>query len=156
MFLETLAGYVICILVALFGLAVLWRVLTGAIDVRGLISESTGTASMSRFQLLIFTFVISLSFFFVTVANVKIAQARNEPPKTSQSPTAATTSQNSGPEIPDIPGGVLAVLGISASSFLVSKGIQSGKDTELQRLRVAGPQEPMPPAPPATPTTLVK
>ena len=62
-FLELLIGYLVCGVVGLFALLVLWKILTGAINLDLLISEKTGEASMSRFQLLIFTFVIALSFF---------------------------------------------------------------------------------------------
>ena len=72
--------------------------MTGAIDVNLLLSESGGGASMSRFQLLIFTFVIALSFFLLVINSAKF---------------------------PDIPGGVLTLLGISATTYGVSKGIQA-------------------------------
>lgn len=83
--------------VALLGLAVVWQIFTGRIDLSRVISEPSGDASMSRLQLLIFTFVIALSLFLV------IASSK---------------------ELPDISAGVLTLLGISASSYLVSKGIQ--------------------------------
>jgi hypothetical protein len=56
---------------------------------------------MSRFQLLVFTFVIALSLFLMVVA------------------------QN-GTKFPEIPANVLTLLGISASTYAVSKGIQAG------------------------------
>jgi hypothetical protein len=85
--------------IALLGAALIWFIYSGKIDLTRIISEPTGDASMSRLQLLIFTFVIALSFFLI------IASAKE-------------------PGFPDIPGGVLTLLGISASSYLVSKGIQ--------------------------------
>jgi hypothetical protein len=117
--LELLVGYVLCGLVGLFGVLVLWRVFTGDIDLSLLISEKSGGASMSRFQLLIFTFVISLSFFMIVVSNAKLLQT-NENVNRKPSPTM--------PQFPDVPGGVLALLGISASSYTVSKGIQASMD----------------------------
>lgn len=117
-FLEYLAGYTICLLVAIFGLVVIWHMVTGEINLSGLLSESdTNKASMSRFQLLVFTFVIALSFFLIVISNVKIVQG-----------TTRTNSSNV-PELPDVPSGVLAVLGISASSYAVSKAIQHGAGT---------------------------
>ena len=56
-------------------------------------------ASMSRFQLLIFTLVIALSLFLVVVSNMKFPDT--------------------------IPPEILTLLGISASTYAVSKGIQS-------------------------------
>jgi hypothetical protein len=88
--------------IALLGVAVVWQIFTGKIDLTRIISEPSGDASMSRFQLLIFTFVIALSLFLV------IASSKE-------------------PGFPEISGGVLTLLGISASSYLVSKGIQFSK-----------------------------
>ena len=128
-FLELLIGYVLCGLIALLGLVVVWKVWTDKIDLSLLISEKTGEASMSRFQLLIFTFVVALSFFLIVVANVKIAQADLDLPKSPG--TSVTSTVPSPPSMPEIPGGVLSLLGISASSYLVSKGIQRTKDEEV-------------------------
>lgn len=91
--------------VALLGLAVVWHIFSGKIDLTRLISEPSGDASMSRLQLLIFTFVIALSLFLV------IASSK---------------------ELPDISAGVLTLLGISASSYLVSKGIQFSKTEGIE------------------------
>ncbi len=88
--------------IALLGIAVIWQIFTGKIDLSRLISEPSGDASMSRLQLLIFTFVIALSLFLV-IAN------------------------STEPGFPEISGGVLTLLGISASSYLVSKTIQFSK-----------------------------
>jgi hypothetical protein len=116
-FLESLAGYVICILVAVIGLVVAWKIATGQIDISNILMEkdgspgSVGSASMARFQLLIFIFVIALSFFIVVISNIKIIQSK---PGDRRS------------ELPDVPNGVLAMLGISASSYAVGKAIQHG------------------------------
>jgi hypothetical protein len=101
---TTLCGYLICFLIGALGIAVLWLIFTGQIDLSRLISEPTGDASMGRFQFLIFTFVISLSLFLVIVSGKK------------GDPT---------PAFPDnIPGGILTLLGISGSSYAVGKAIQ--------------------------------
>lgn len=94
-------GWVVLGFISLLGLLVLYNIYIGRIDLSRLISEPTGDASMSRFQLLIFTFVIGASLFLV------IASAKG------------------GAQFPaTIPQGVLVLLGISSSSYLVSKGIQ--------------------------------
>lgn len=123
--LELLIGYVVCIAVGLFALVVIWKILKGDIDLNLLISEKTGdktgSASMSRFQLLIFTFVIALSFFLIVISNAKLLQ------------TDANVKRTQGPMmpgLPEIPGGVLGLLGISASSYTVSKAIQSNTPTK--------------------------
>ncbi len=102
--LTVAAGWVALGFIALLGLAVLWYIFTGRIDLRALISEPNGDASMSRFQLLIFTFVIAASLFLIIAAP--------NPPRFPE----------------QIPQGVLILLGISSSSYLVSKGIQFSRD----------------------------
>jgi len=92
-------GYGLLVLAFLFGMVILVEIIRGNIDLGGLLSED-GKASMSRFQLLIFTFVIALSLFLMVAEN--------------------------GTKFPDIPANVLTLLGISASTYAVSKGIQAG------------------------------
>lgn len=93
-------GYGLLALTFLFGMAILVEIIRGNIDLSALLSESGKGASMSRFQLLIFTFVIALSLFLLVVQN--------------------------GTAFPKIPPDVLTLLGISASTYAVSKGIQAG------------------------------
>jgi len=97
--LSLITGYIICGLMGILGILVLWKIADGSIDLSRLISEPNGDASLSRFQFLVFTFVIALSLFLVIV---------------STKPAA----------FPNIPGTVLSLLGISGSSYLISKGIQ--------------------------------
>jgi hypothetical protein len=95
-------GYALLALTFLFGMAIMVEIIRGTIDLSALLSESGKGASMSRFQLLIFTFVIALSLFLLVV-------------------------QNPNHEFPKIPPDVLTLLGISASTYAVSKGIQAGQ-----------------------------
>ncbi len=96
-------GYGALLLVFLFGAMVLTNIATNKIDLSELLEEESGGASMSRFQLLIFTFVISLSFFLLVAKSDKF---------------------------PQVPTEVLTLLGISGTTYAVGKGIQagSGKD----------------------------
>lgn len=96
-------GYGLLVLTFLFGMVILVDIIRGNIDLSTLLTED-GKASMSRFQLLIFTFVIALSIFLMVADN----------------PTGA--------KFPEIPSNVLALLGISASTYAVSKGIQAGSN----------------------------
>jgi hypothetical protein len=111
--LEVIVGYIICGFVAIIGLVVVWWIAIGRIDITNLLSEKDASgkiqASMARFQLLIFIFVIAMSFFLVVVSNITIGRG------------TAT--------LPDVPNGVLALLGISASSYAVGKAIQHGTGT---------------------------
>src|SRR5215472_2287171 len=111
-YLSLAIGWTLCLLIAALGLLVLRLIYTGKIDLSRLISEPNGDASMSRFQLLIFTFVIALSLFLVIIGN----GSKTEP------------DCKDCPHFPDIPGTILSLLGISASSYLVSKGIQFSND----------------------------
>jgi len=117
-FLELLAGYVICALVAIFGFVVVWKLATGQIDLSALLHEKDGSgagASMARFQLLVFIFVIALSFFLVVISNIKIVQYR--------------PGERGVPVLPEVPRGVLLLLGISTSGYAVGKAIQHGAGT---------------------------
>jgi len=87
------------VLLFLFGFLILAGIASGKIDISQLLAESGGGASMSRFQLLIFTFVIGLSFFLIVVSTGKFPNP--------------------------IPTEVLTLLGISATTYGVSKGIQA-------------------------------
>jgi len=112
-------GWMLAILIGLFGLAVLYYIFTGKIDLTCLLCESTvatPVASMARFQFLIFTFVIALCLFLVTV------------------------SEPIG--FPDLPTNVLLLLGISGGSYVVGKGIQASANNSV-------PPGPVPPGPAA-------
>lgn len=95
--LTVAAGWVLLIFVGALALVVISAMFTGKIDLARLISEPNGDASMSRFQFLVFTFVIAVSLFLI------VAYSQT---------------------FPTVPQGVLVLLGISGSSYLVSKGIQ--------------------------------
>jgi len=128
-FLELLAGYVICILVAIIGLVVAWKIATGQIDLSTLLHEKDGSgagASMGRFQLLIFIFVIALSFFLVVISNIKVIQYR--------------PGDGGVPTLPEVPQGVLLLLGISTSGYAVGKAIQHGSGTGTEQPGGAGQQ----------------
>ena len=102
--LALVIGYVICGLIGLIGIAVLWYIFDGTIDLSRLISEANGDASIARFQFLVFTFVISMSLFLVIVSG---------------------KNGDGNPAFPDnIPAGILTLLGISGSSYAVGKAIQ--------------------------------
>jgi hypothetical protein len=105
-----------CLFLGVLGGIVVFKIATNKMDIEWLISEDNGHASMSRFQLLIFTFVIAISFIRLTEASGKF---------------------------PDVNNGVLTLLGISASTYAVGKGIQKS----------GGGQEPVAPNTPKPPPT---
>ena len=96
MTMAQVCGFVLCLFIGLLGLTILYLIWTRKIDLSELLSEANGDASMSRFQLLIFTFVIAIALFEIVESSMRF---------------------------PDIPQGVLVLLGISASTYAVGKGI---------------------------------
>jgi hypothetical protein len=89
--------------IGILAITILWHIWIGKIDLSSLLSEANGSASMSRFQLLIFTFVVAVSLFYLV-------------------------EKNQDAKFPDIPSGVLTLLGISASTYAVGKGISYSRD----------------------------
>ena len=105
-----MVGLIISVLIGFLGLVVVYLILKGKIDLSKIISEPNGDASLSRFQFLLFTFVISMSLFLIVI---------------SKNP----------PEFPNIPIEILALLGISGGSYIVSKGIQTSRDVSLKNIK---------------------
>ena len=95
--LKLATGFALLIFLFFLSIVVLLDIIRNKIDLSQMLEELSGGASMSRFQLLVFTFVIAFSF-FVTVANKG--------------------------QFPEIPVNVLALLGVSASTYAISKGLQ--------------------------------
>jgi hypothetical protein len=117
------------VIIFLFGFMVLAAIASGKIDISSLLEEkgsATGGASMSRFQFLIFTFVVAISLLLIVVS-------RSDFPK-------------------EVPVGVLTLLGISASTYAVSKGIQSSTTDISSSDEEEGPP---PPGGTVTHTTVV-
>lgn len=104
MTLALMTGWVLLVILAALAATIIYYLWTGKIDLRRLISEPNGDASMSRFQLLVFTLLVAFGLFLVMVSG--------DTPKFPES----------------IPSSVLTLLGISASSYVVSKGIQFGSE----------------------------
>jgi hypothetical protein len=101
--LALIAGYVIVAVIGLLAFVVVWLIISGRINLRLLVSEKDGPASLSRFQFLIFTFVVAMCLLVLTL--------------------------ESG-EFPKISPEVLGLLGISAGSYVVSKGIQQAGEAD--------------------------
>jgi len=104
MTLALMTGWVLLAVLVAFTATIIYYMWSGKMDLRRLISEPNGDASISRFQLLVFTIVVAFGLFLVMVSGDT-------------------------PKFPDsIPSSVLTLLGISASSYVVSKGIQLGSE----------------------------
>jgi uncharacterized BrkB/YihY/UPF0761 family membrane protein len=119
--LALVMGVTITVLIGAFAIAIIIKMIKGHIDLRYLIAGADGDASLSRFQFLIFTFVIALGLFLIIV---------------SVHP----------PAFPTIPGGILALLGISGGSYVTSKAVDANPAKPP-----APPNGPPPPPPPQGP-----
>ncbi len=95
-----LFGFVVLLIILLgFAAIVLLKILTGSISLEGIITEMEGDkASLSRFQFLIFTFLIAGLFLMLTIESGSFVQ---------------------------IPETVLGLLGISGGSYVISKAVGS-------------------------------
>lgn len=124
-FLALVMGWVVTVLIAAFAVAIIYKMLKGDIDLMYLIAGADGDASLSRFQFLIFTFVIALGLFLIIL---------------SANP----------PQFPEkIAGGILALLGISGGSYVTSKAV------DANAAQPPAPQVIIPPAPPAPAAAVV-
>ncbi|MFM8532840.1 MAG: hypothetical protein ACKOEC_04535 [Acidimicrobiia bacterium] len=92
------------VLLSALGATVVIKMATGTIDLKHLVADEVGAASLSRFQMLLFTFVIASLYFLYSLHSLV---------------SGASAS------LPEIPGSVLGLLGISGGSYLLSKGINA-------------------------------
>lgn len=113
---KFVAAWVVVAFVGALAAIILWKIWTGKIDLTKLISETNGDASISPFQLMVFTFVVALMWIYLFFCN-----------------------NCSG--FPKIDNGVLALLGISGGSYVVSKGIQKSYETEVKKAELAAKRE---------------
>jgi uncharacterized BrkB/YihY/UPF0761 family membrane protein len=98
-------GWILTTFITLLAAKILVKVWKDEINLEYLISDAAGDASLSRFQFLVFTFVVAMSLFYLIVIK-------------------------SPPDYPAIPNQILALIGISGGSYVISKGIQSGATAE--------------------------
>jgi uncharacterized BrkB/YihY/UPF0761 family membrane protein len=100
-------GWLLTVIIALLAAKILIKIWRDEIDLEFLLSDENGDASLSRFQFLVFTFVVAMSLFYLIVIKTP-------------------------PDYPTIPNQILALLGISGGSYVLAKGIQSGGPTDNQ------------------------
>jgi hypothetical protein len=113
--LPKILASLLTVLLGLFAAVVLAKMVCGPIDLTLLVSEDNGSASMSRFQFLIFTFVIGASYLLLA-------------------------STANGTILVDVPNGVLGLLGISGGSYVASKVVQKAAETaQANAKETAGP-----------------
>ncbi|HEY0004005.1 MAG TPA: hypothetical protein VGB17_04275 [Pyrinomonadaceae bacterium] len=113
-------GWILTVFIGVLAVMILWKIWKGDIDINYLISDENGWASLSRFQFLVFTFVVAISLFYLIV---------------SKTP----------PAYPAIPKEILALLGISSGSYVLSKGIQNSRDVGMTEAGNPPPKAPLTP-----------
>lgn len=129
----------IALVIVVFALAVALAILRGKIDLEYLLAEPAGPpppgtdpneppaepkASVSRFQFLIFTFVIAGVYLVLCLESGRFVE---------------------------IPQEVILLLGVSGTSYAASKGIKAAADTSQQGAAVAAQVAGAPPPPRPTP-----
>lgn len=103
---QTISFAIFSIIVMVLAFIVLWKIWTDEISLKGLLTEvsppgspaSDAKASLSRFQMLVFTFVIAGLFTMLSMEAHGFV---------------------------DIPQNVLILLGISGGTYVVSKGVSA-------------------------------
>jgi len=120
--LALVMGWVVTVLIAAFALAIIYKMLKGEINLMYLIAGSDGDASLSRFQFLIFTFVIGLGLFLIILSG--------NPPQFPK----------------EIAGGILALLGISGGSYVTSKAVDANASQPPPTQVIIPPPPPAPAA----------
>jgi uncharacterized BrkB/YihY/UPF0761 family membrane protein len=122
--LALVMGWTLTVLIAAFALVIIYKLYLGekpgGIDLKYLLSGDDGYASLSRFQFLIFTFVIALSLFLIIINSAPLA-------------------------FPTVPGSILALIGISGGSYVVAKGVDANTPPTTTTTTVTPNPEPLPP-----------
>lgn len=101
-FLTILFGVATFLIAALAVIIVVW-IIRGKIDLKFLIADEAGDASMSRLQLLIFTFLVAIGLIKVLLASGGF---------------------------PDIPNSILVLVGVSGSTYAIGKAVNSSPTEE--------------------------
>jgi len=100
--LNAVVGALLVVLLGLLATSVLARMLSGDINLSGLLAEADGDASMSRFQFLIFTFIVAGSYVLLQMQTKSMVE---------------------------IPAGVLGLIGISGGTYAGAKIVQKTAET---------------------------
>ena len=133
-----LAAVPIVIIVILTALAakIVWQIWSDEMDISKLLSNSAD-ASLSRFQFLIFTFVIGFSYLMILCYEV----VHNGAAGSSSAAAGAVNAAHAAAGVPariDLPdaSGAAWLLGISAGGYALGKGIQTSGDTSTKNAEV--------------------
>jgi hypothetical protein len=111
-----LSGFVFLLIMGALCVMLLIKTWTNQIDLSSLLDEANGDASMSRFQLLVFSLVVAVGVFLFILKNLTL---------------------------PDIPQSILTLLGISASTYAAGKGISFSRPEGVIKPSKNGPAQPV-------------
>ena len=111
-------GIAFMIIMGLLCLMLLIKMWRNEINLCSLLEEANGQASMSRFQLLVFTLVVAVGVFLSILHTLTL---------------------------PEIPNSILILLGISASTYATGKAITFSRPEGLTRQRGTPPPPPVNP-----------
>lgn len=112
-------GVAFMVIMGLLCVMLLIKMWKNEIDLSSLLEEANGQASMSRFQLLIFTLVVAVGVFLSILHTMTL---------------------------PNIPNSILTLLGISASTYAAGKGISFSRPEGVLRQSAPPPAAPATPA----------
>jgi len=99
----------------------LYKMWTNQINLSSLLKEANGDASMSRFQLLVFTLVVAIGVYLYMLKNLAL---------------------------PDVPPSILTLLGISASTYAAGKAISFSRPEGVTKPTAQSNPAPNPDPPP--------
>src|ERR1700761_2679733 len=112
-------GVAFLVFMGLLSTLLLWKMWTGHIKLDTILEEANGDASVSRFQFLLFSLIVAVGIFLFIVDQLRL---------------------------PDIPPSILVLVGISASTYAVGKGISYSRPEGVIKPSDEPPVDP--PAPP--------
>jgi len=115
-------GFGFLVIMGLLCVMLLQKMWKNEIDLSTLLKEANGDASMSRFQLLVFSLVVAVGIFLYMLNNLKL---------------------------PVIDQSILTLLGISASTYAAGKGISFSRPEGVTKPSMQNPPHPPPPPNPA-------
>jgi hypothetical protein len=108
--LALVAAWIVVIFIGLVGGVIVIRIYKNQINLSTMLEEEDGKASFSRFQFLLFTFVIAMCVLILAIGSG---------------------------EFPKMDINVLGLLGISGGSYVVSKGISANRAPEVSKVTVS-------------------
>lgn len=117
-------GGAFLLLMGMLSALLLWKMAKNEINLATLLNESNGDASISRFQLLLFSLVVAVGLFLSMLNNLTL---------------------------PDIPNSILVLLGISASTYAAGKGISFSRVEGILKPGQIPPDGPPPDSPAVIP-----